>query len=69
MSWDKTMLIGEEIKPIAIAITKLCLSEGISKIDQSVSQLVHQSVSQLVHQLVSQLVHQSVSQLVHQSVS
>jgi len=34
-SWDKATLNSEEIKPVAIAIIELCLSEGIS---QSVSQ-------------------------------
>jgi len=27
---EKTTLISEEIKPVAIAIIELCLSEGIS---------------------------------------
>ena len=30
MSLDEAMLNSEEIKPVAIAIIKLCLSEGIS---------------------------------------
>jgi len=39
MSLDKATLISEEIKPVAIAIIKLRLSEGISKgVSQSVSQ-------------------------------
>ena len=42
MSWDKVTLNSEEIKPVAIAIVKLRLSEGISK---SVSQSFSQSVS------------------------
>ena len=31
MSWDKEVLISEEIKPVAIAIIELHLSEGIIK--------------------------------------
>ena len=31
MSPDEVMLNSEEIKPVAIAIINLCLSEGISK--------------------------------------
>ena len=29
--WDKVMLNSEGIKPLALAIIKLCLSGGISK--------------------------------------
>ena len=43
MSPDEVMLNSEEIKPVAIAIIELRLSEGISK---GVSQSVSQSVSQ-----------------------
>jgi len=39
------MLISEEIKPVAIAIIRLCLSEGI---------LVSRSVSLSIGELVSQ---------------
>jgi len=39
---DKAMLNSEEIKPLAIAIIELCLSEGISK---GMSQSFSQSVS------------------------
>ena len=39
MSQDEAALNSEEIKPIALAVTKLCLSEGISQI---VSQIVNQ---------------------------
>jgi len=39
MSQDEVTLISEEIKPVAIDIIKLRLSEGISQLDsQSVSQ-------------------------------
>jgi len=42
MSWDKGMLIREEIKSVAIAIIELCLFEGISKsVNQSVENLVN----------------------------
>ena len=44
-SQDEATLISEEIKPIALAVFKLCLSDGIS---QSVSLSVSQSVSQSV---------------------
>jgi len=44
-SRDKVMLNSEEIKPVAIAIIKLHLSEGIS---QSVSQSVGQSAEKSV---------------------
>jgi len=38
MSCDKATLISEEIKPVAIAIIELRLSEGISKqVSKSVS--------------------------------
>ena len=39
-SQDEVMLISEKIKPVAVAIIKLCLSEGISKLvsSQSVNQ-------------------------------
>ena len=30
MSRDEVTLIGEEIKPVAITIIELCLSEGIT---------------------------------------
>ena len=43
MSWEETMLNSGEIKPVALAIIKLRLSEGISYL---VIQLVNQSVSQ-----------------------
>jgi len=37
--WDKATLNSEEIKPAAIAVIKLCLSEGISlSVNQSVIQ-------------------------------
>ena len=29
MYWDEAMLVSKEIKPVVIAITRLCLSEGI----------------------------------------
>ena len=41
MSPDVVMLISEEIKPVALAIIELRLSEGIS---QSVSQSLENSV-------------------------
>ena len=45
------MLNTEEIKPVAIAIIELRLSEGISQsVNQSVGQLVGRSVSQSVCQ-------------------
>jgi len=31
MSWDEATLIGKEVKPVSMAITKLRLSESISK--------------------------------------
>ena len=38
---DEAMLSSEEIKPVAVAIIKLCLSEGISKqVNQSVENFV-----------------------------
>jgi len=40
MSRNKVTMISEEIKPVAIAIIKLCLSEGISKYCKLVSQSV-----------------------------
>jgi len=43
------MLNSEEIKPVAIAIIELCLSEGIS---QSVSQSVSNSITQSVEKSV-----------------
>ena len=43
MSQDKAMLNSEEIKPVAIAIIELCLSEGISKGGESVCQSVENS--------------------------
>ena len=47
MSPDEATLNSEEIKPVAINIIELCLSEGISKGgSQSVNQSVSQSVSQ-----------------------
>ena len=42
MSPDEATLTSEEIKPVAIAVIELRLSEGISK---GVSQSVSQSVS------------------------
>jgi len=49
MAWDEVMLNSEEIKALAIAIIKLCLYEGISKlIIRSVSRLVSRSVSQKI---------------------
>jgi len=42
-SWDEATLNSEEIKPIALAVIKLHLPEGISHI---VSQIVSQSVNQ-----------------------
>ena len=36
-SWDEVMLNSEKIKPVALAVIELCLSEGIS---QSVTQSV-----------------------------
>jgi len=39
MSLDKATLNSEEIKPVALAISELCLSEGIT---QSIRQLVNQ---------------------------
>jgi len=38
MSWEEVTLNSEEIKPVAIAIIELHLSEGICK---SISQLVN----------------------------
>jgi len=29
MCWDEAMWISEEIRPVALAISELCLSEGI----------------------------------------
>ena len=40
--WAKTTLNSEKIKPVALAVIKLCLSEGIS---QSVRQSVESSVA------------------------
>ena len=57
MSRDKVTLIGEEIKPLAIAIIELRLSEGIS-----------QSVSRSVGRLVGRSVGRSASQSVENSV-
>ena len=37
-SWDKATLNSEEIKPIALVVIELCLSEGIS---QSVKKLLN----------------------------
>ena len=48
MSWDEATLNSEEIKPIALAVIKLCLSEGVSQI---VSQLVSQSVENLLNKI------------------
>jgi len=31
-SWDEETLISEEIKPVVLAILKLCLCKGISKL-------------------------------------
>ena len=31
MSWDKAISSSAKIKPIAVAVIELCLSEGISK--------------------------------------
>ena len=59
---DEATLNSEEIKPVAIAVVKLCLSEGIREaVSQSVGWLVSQSVSQSVGWSVSQSVSQSVS--------
>ena len=44
-SWDEVTLNSEEIKPIALAVIELHLSEGISQI---VSQIVNQSVEKSV---------------------
>ena len=44
MSPDEAMLNSEEIKPVAVVVIELCLSEGISK---GVSQSVSQSVEKL----------------------
>ena len=47
MAPDKAMLNREEIKAVAIAIIKLCLSEGISKaVGWSVGWSVSQQASQ-----------------------
>ena len=54
----KVTLIGEEIKPVAIAIVKIRLSESIS---QSVAQPASWSVSQSVGRSVSRSIGQSVS--------
>jgi len=40
-SWAEAMLNSKKIKPVSLAIAKLCLSEGIS---QAVSQSVENSV-------------------------
>ena len=58
ISTDEATFNSEEIKPVAIAIIKLHVSEGISR---SVSQSVSQSASQPVSQSASQPVSQSVS--------
>ena len=50
-------LNSEKIKPVALAVIKLRLSEGIS---QSVTQSVSQSVSQSISQSVSQSLENSV---------
>ena len=56
----------KKIKPVVLAIIKLCLSEGIS---QSVTQSVSYTVSQLLSHSVSQSLIHSFSQSVSQSVS
>jgi len=61
ISTDEATFNSEEIKPVAIAIIKLHVSEGISR---SVSQSVSQSASQPVSQSASQPVSQSASQSV-----
>ena len=45
MSRDEATLIGEEKKPVTIAIIELCLSEGISK---SASHLASQETFKIV---------------------
>ena len=45
-AWAETMPSSEKIKPIAIAVIMLRLSEGIT---QSVSQLLSQSVTKKIH--------------------
>ena len=51
----KAMPNSDKIKPVALAIIKLLLSEGVSwSVGRSVSFLLSQSVSQLLTQSVSQ---------------
>jgi len=33
-SWDEAMLNNEKIKPVALAVIELCLSEGIRQADR-----------------------------------
>ena len=48
-SQAEAMLNSEKIKPVALAIITLCLSEGISQsVTQSVSYLVSQSVENFI---------------------
>jgi len=43
-SWDEVTSNSEKIKPVALAIIELCLSEGISQsVRRSMSQLVSHS--------------------------
>ena len=50
ISRDEAMLNSKKIKPIALAVIKLCLSEGIRK---EVSQLVENSIEYLKKSFVA----------------
>ena len=58
----EAMSNSEKIKPVALAVTELCLSEGIS-------QLLSQSVTQSVSQLLSQSVENSIKYIIKNSVA
>ena len=56
--WAEVTSNSEKIKPIAIAINKLCLSEGISQLGgHSGSQLCNQSVETSFKKMKSVSVH------------